>query len=75
VPNRNRASNVPVIVQSEDGKKTLTVDERKNPPIDKTFVSLGQYRFTPDKDAVITVRNDNTDGYVVIDAVQLLPVK
>jgi hypothetical protein len=75
VANPNRATNVPVTVQSAEGKKTVTVDERKKPPIDKTFVSLGVYRFTPDRDAVVTVRNDGTDGYVVIDAVELLPVR
>jgi len=71
----NRASNVPVTIESADGKRTVSVDERTRPPIDGTFVSLGVYRFTPEKEAVVTVRNDGTDGFVVIDAVQLLAVK
>ena len=75
VANPNRATNVPVTVQSAEGKKMVTVDERKMPPIDKTFVSLGVYRFTPEQDAVVTVRNEGTDGYVVIDAVQLVAVR
>ena len=75
VPHPNRASNVPVTIESAEGKKTVSVDERKRPPIDGTFVSLGVYRFTPDKEAVVTVRNEGTDGFVVIDAVQLLAVK
>jgi hypothetical protein len=75
VAHPNRASNVPVTIESADGKKTVSVDQRKRPPIESTFVSLGVYRFTPDKEAVVTVRNDGTDGFVVIDAVQLLAVK
>jgi hypothetical protein len=74
-PNNNRASNVPVEVHSAAGMKTVTVDERKAPPIDGSFVSLGTYEFTADKPAAVVVVNKDTDGYVVVDAVQWLPVK
>ena len=74
-PNSNRASNVPVTVDSADGPKTVTVNEKQEPPLDKTFVSLGRYHFSATGGAVVTVSNARTDGFVVIDAVQLLPVK
>lgn len=73
VANRNRASNVPVTVHHSGGEKTLTVDERKTPPAGKHFVSLGVFEFTKDTPAMVTVSNDDTDGYVVVDAVQFLP--
>jgi FAD dependent oxidoreductase len=71
-PNANRASNVPVTVQHAAGEVQLTVDEKKTPAIDRCFHSLGKFRF--DTQAVVTISNAGTNGYVVIDAVQLLPV-
>jgi hypothetical protein len=38
------------------------VNQRKTPPIDKLFISLGA--FTADKPAVITISNKDTDGIV-----------
>jgi hypothetical protein len=73
--NANRATNVPVIVQSADGAKTVTVDQRKAPPIDGAWVSLGTYRFEKGKAGSVEVGNKGADGHVVIDAVQWLPVK
>jgi len=65
----NRATNVPITVESADGLKTIQMNQRKPSP-----VSLGIYRFTAAKPAVVTVSNEGTDGYVVIEVVQLLPV-
>jgi hypothetical protein len=74
-PNNNRASNVPVEIHSAEGVKTVTLNERETPPIDGLFVSLGTFEFTSDKPAAVIVTNKDTDGYVVVDAVQWLPVK
>ncbi|MGV3663624.1 MAG: FAD-dependent oxidoreductase [Prosthecobacter sp.] len=68
----NRASNVPVVIQHAAGSETITVNQRKAPSIDGLFVSLGEFAFDADKPAIITIRNDNTDGIVGADAVQLL---
>ncbi len=74
-PNPNRATNVPVTVEGAEGRKTVTVNQKVAPPLDKAFVSLGTYRFTVDRPAVVTVSNEGTNGYVIIDAVQVLAVK
>jgi hypothetical protein len=71
----NRATNVPVKVTHADGEQTVTVNEKQAPTLDKAFVSLGKFRFTAEKPVVVTVTTEGTDGYVVVDAVQLLPVK
>ena len=47
----------------------VRVDQTKEPPIDKQFLSLGEFKFS-DK-AVVEVSNAGTTGFVV-DAVQLL---
>jgi hypothetical protein len=75
VPSSNRATNVPVTVQSAEGNKTIAVNEKVMPPIDGAFVSLGTFNFTAAGGAVIVVSTAGTDGHVIIDAVQVLPVK
>jgi hypothetical protein len=74
-PNPNRATNVPVTVEDADGTKRLTVNQKVAPPVEKYFVSLGTYRFTVGKPGVVTVSNEETNGYVIIDAVQEVPAK
>ncbi|MEZ5386676.1 MAG: FAD-dependent oxidoreductase [Prosthecobacter sp.] len=68
----NRASNAPVQIQHADGEEVIRVNQKKAPPIDKTFLSLGVFRFEAGKPAVITITNGDTDGIVGADAVQLL---
>lgn len=70
-PNPNRATNVPITIQHADGTADISLNERTAPEIDKTFHSVGKFKFS--REAVITISNANTDGYVVLDAVQLLP--
>ena len=74
-PNNNRASNVAIEIDAVAGKSTVMVDQRKVPPIDDSFVSLGKYEFQADKPAAVVVSNRGADGYVVIDAVQWILAK
>ncbi|MCB1092946.1 MAG: FAD-dependent oxidoreductase, partial [Verrucomicrobiae bacterium] len=75
-PNGNRASAVKLRIAHAGGTAEATVDERKTPPIDGLFQSLGTFEFAGGKDhpATVTVSTEGADGYVVIDAVQWLPV-
>ena len=52
----------------------MVVNQRTAPPIQRLFVSLGEYSFTKEIRAVVKVSNNKTDGYVIADAVQFLPV-
>jgi len=70
----NRASNVPVIIDHQDGRDEVIVNQVKRPPIDGYFVSLGTYRFEADNVAQVTVTNKGTNGVVIADAVQFLPI-
>ncbi len=70
--NANRATNVPVIIRHADGEKTVVINQKKAPSIDNLFVSLGEFTFSADKPAVVTISNQQTDGYVIIDAIQWL---
>ena len=73
-PNSNRASNVRVEVQHAGGSQTFTVNQRLLPPEDGLFLPLGVFEFQPGTPAVVTVSNRDADGYVVVDAVQWMPV-
>jgi hypothetical protein len=72
-PNPNRATNVPVTIQHADGTSRATLNERATPEIDKMFQSVGKFKFGSQADVVIS--NAGTNGYVVVDAVQLVPTK
>lgn len=68
----NRATNTPVTVHSVEGTTTIHVNQRLQPPIDGLFFSLGAFAW--DAESRIMVSNAGTDGYVVVDAVQLIPL-
>ncbi len=69
----NRAGNTPVTVLYAGGSKTLRIDQRKRPPIDGLFFSLGLFEL--DEKSSVVVGNAETDGYVIVDAIQLIPRK
>ncbi len=74
-PNSNRATNVPVTITHAGGQTTVSVNQRKPPPIGGAFVSLGIFRFEKGKKGSVEISNRGVNGYVVIDAVQWLPAK
>ena len=71
--NSNRASKVAVEVEHAGGKETLSINQREAPSIEALFAPLGTFEFG--KTGVVTITNRGADGYVVIDAVQWIPVK
>jgi hypothetical protein len=73
-PHANRATNVPVTVIHADGETSVLINQQKKPDYDNLFVSLGRFRFTRDADAVVIIGTENTDGYVIADAVQFLRI-
>jgi len=68
----NRATKAPVTVESADGTKELTVNEREKAPLPQGFISLGKFHFEPGKPAAVTIGGKSADGTVHADAVQLL---
>ncbi len=70
----NRASNVMVRIFSADGETLVRVDQRSKPPEEAIWISLGEFRFEKDGQAFVLVANDESDGHVIVDAVQFLPI-
>lgn len=70
-----RAKQVPVTVSSGTEQATLTVDQTRSLPAGKQFREIGTVRLQGDTETTITVSNDQTDGFVILDAIQLLPIE
>lgn len=71
-PHANRATNVPVEIHHADGIAKATINQREKPPIDGMLRSLGRFKFETGQAAAVVVTNEQTDGYVIIDAVQFV---
>lgn len=67
-PNGNRATNVPVTIETGGKTITKTVNERD----ESGTAALGTFRLAAGKSVSVTVSNRDTNGYVVVDGLQLL---
>jgi hypothetical protein len=67
-PNRSRA--VPVRIVHRDGESVVRVDQTKQPPFEKLFISVGTFSFGETGKVILS--NAGTSGHVIVDAVQLL---
>lgn len=66
----NRASNVPVdIISSQTGTTTVTINQQQNGDI---WHSLGTYPLGTGTDNSVLIRTNNTNGYVIADAVRFI---
>jgi hypothetical protein len=74
-PNANRASNVPVVIHHADGESKIVLDQKKKPSIDNLLEPVGTFRFEKGRTGFVEISNADTNGYVVIDAVQWLEAK
>jgi hypothetical protein len=68
----NRATNTPVTVRGENGSKTMRVNQRDPEPVDGSWYELGV--FAHDAATEVEIGNGDTDGHVILDAVQWLKV-
>lgn len=69
----NRATNVPVVLSVNGVISELKINQKKPPAVDGLFDSLGKYELRKGDQIVVTVSNKASDGYVVVDALQLFP--
>jgi hypothetical protein len=69
----NRASDAPVTIESAEGSKRVTVNEKVKAPLPHGFISLGKFHFEPGKPSAVIIGAGSANGNVAADAVQLLP--
>ncbi|MCS7468442.1 FAD-dependent oxidoreductase [Stieleria sp. ICT_E10.1] len=72
-PNANRATNVPVIVRTGGDSVNSKVNQRRKPD-HGAFATVGKFDF-PAGRAEVEINNHETDGHVIVDAIQLLPLE
>ncbi|MBI1311121.1 DUF1553 domain-containing protein [bacterium] len=70
-----RAKNVPVVVRSADDEKSFIVNQEQLPELAGLFHSLGRFQFTQGHTGYVRISNSSTDGYVIADAAQFIPVE
>jgi hypothetical protein len=70
-----RAAKVPVSIQSGTESTRIEFDQTQPLPQGEAFRSAGVVVLTGDQESVITISNTGTQGFVILDAIQLLEVK
>jgi hypothetical protein len=67
-----RAAKVPLTLQSGEHKYSFVVDLTQPLPAGETFRSVGTVDLTGETETIITLSNTGTDGFVILDALQLI---
>ncbi len=70
--NPNRATNTPVHIHNAETDATILVNQR-TPTLRDGALPIGVFRFEAGDAGWVEIRNDDTDGHVIADAVQFLP--
>jgi len=69
----NRAGNIRYEIKHKDGHAKVWVDQRKPHLSGDLWYSLGSFSFQRGEQYFVELFNENTSGYVVADAIQVLP--
>jgi hypothetical protein len=70
-----RAKKVPLLVQNGPNTVELFVDQTVPLPPGDAFRGVGRVSLQKGLETTITLRNTGTDGFVILDALQLLPAR
>ncbi len=70
----SRAKDVPIALQHGDQTHEVKLDQTQNPKHGEIFQTIGRWEFSKDHQTVVTISNEGTSGYVIVDAVQFIPV-
>jgi cytochrome c553 len=73
-PRYDRATNVPVTIYAGTNVTKKKLNQREAPKFDKAFAYLGLFDLPAGTNSVVEVSNEGTKGFVVVDAVQFLPL-
>ncbi|HVJ46593.1 MAG TPA: FAD-dependent oxidoreductase, partial [Luteolibacter sp.] len=75
IPNKNRSTKTKVTVTQGDVVADGTINQREPGKIDGVWNEAFQVTLQEDKAVSIVISNEGADGFVIADAVRLLPVK
>jgi len=69
-----RTTRLPVTLAGDGAEQRLLVDQTVPLPAGQAFREVGRLRLRQGRDYTLTVTNQETGGFVIVDAFQLLPV-
>ena len=73
--NIRRATNTTITIRHADGEFVTQINQQHAPEHNRLFRTIGTFPFNEGDKGWIKISNADTDGkYVIVDAVQLLPV-
>ncbi|MEN3943893.1 FAD-dependent oxidoreductase [Prosthecobacter sp. SYSU 5D2] len=67
-----RATRVPVAIQSGSHSARILVDQTLSMAEGESFRTVGSVMLSAEGECILTVRNEDTDGFVILDALQLV---
>jgi hypothetical protein len=70
-----RATKVPVVVAVGTRTQEFTVDQTQPLPSGQHFALVGELSLERGAETTIVIKNERTTGFVIVDALQLLPKK
>ena len=73
-PHPTRATNVPIVLQSGTERTELKVDQTLPLASGQSFRPVGTVELVGEKESTLTICNSDTTGFVILDALQLVPV-
>lgn len=68
-----RASNVPILITNAGSETRLMIDQTLPMPVRQRFQRIGTATLSADSETTIQLQTTGTTGFVILDAVQLLP--
>lgn len=71
-PHATRATKVPVTIQCSGRKTDITVDQTQPLAVGEALRTIGSVQLEGGAETVITISNTGTDGFVILDALQLI---
>lgn len=70
-----RATNVPIKITHTQGTANIVLDQSKQAPILTMLKPLGRFHFSRTQQVVVEISNKDANGYVIVDALQLIDVR
>jgi len=74
-PHETRAARVPITVKSGGKEVKVFFSQKERLPTGESFRKAGVFDLSAGKDTIITISNEGTEGFVIVDAVQLVKVE
>jgi hypothetical protein len=75
IPNPNRATNIPVKIKTGTSEQTVMVNQREILKDQVEGKKLATLMLTKGEKVTVTICNEGTNGYVIVDAIRFVPVK